>query len=206
MARGHKCLSPEEKADRRRASLAKYAEKNAARLRENARLRVQRNRSALANTDNAAAIRKHKEKARAAAAKYRERNRDKIRSADSKRRERKRQQTESPPPLDTSPPCKTYAPSGQTKRPPLRSRTYTAPSSDKTCEGLEGEQAVPCSKRFSAAPEFEIRGRPETSRHYCPEGCEEFACEGCACICTASTRWVAHEHYQTEAWRAAGCP
>ncbi|KAJ7065932.1 hypothetical protein B0H15DRAFT_807652 [Mycena belliarum] len=89
MARGSKPLSAAQKHEHRQVSLAKYAASNGERLREAARLRMQRNRAALANADDAT-VRRHKRMARKSASKYRERNRDIIRDADLERRTKRR--------------------------------------------------------------------------------------------------------------------
>ncbi|KAJ7080781.1 hypothetical protein B0H15DRAFT_953378 [Mycena belliarum] len=202
MAAGRKPLDPQDKAKRRKASLARYAEKNADRLRDAARLRAQRSRSSLADADSTT-LRKHKERAHKAAAGYRERNRDKIRAADSMRRAQQRKQTtQTEGGLDASGslPLGSSTSYAAKQRRPKQRRPWPRNNLDTGEE--EEEDASPA---LSAASDFGFRVRAEP-RYRCPEGCDEEACEGCACICGASTRWLPHEHYRTDAWKAAGCP
>ncbi|KAJ7701139.1 hypothetical protein B0H17DRAFT_1195428 [Mycena rosella] len=88
MVRGCKPLDPQDKAQNRRALLAKYAEKNKERLQAAARVRVRLNRAARADADNetkaATAL-----KVREAAAKYCDIHREKIRAAQTTCRARK---------------------------------------------------------------------------------------------------------------------
>ncbi|KAJ7092064.1 hypothetical protein B0H15DRAFT_948246 [Mycena belliarum] len=168
MARGRKPMDPDQKRQHREAALAKYAEKNAERLRNAGRLRMRRIRATLADADQAT-VNRHKRNARKSATKYREGNRDKICFADTERRAERRE----------------------------------AGSYSKATEQV-GE-TLGAGDALAARPEFEVTA-PPVQQHECRAGCGEWACEGCACICTASTSWVAHEHYRTDAWRAAGCP
>ncbi|KAJ7101389.1 hypothetical protein B0H15DRAFT_943715 [Mycena belliarum] len=101
MARGRKPMDPDERRERRAASLAKNAE----RLRDAGRLRMQRVRATLADADEAT-LRRYKRNARKSAMKYRagfalflkpstlndnvSSNRDKIRIADTERRVERR--------------------------------------------------------------------------------------------------------------------
>ncbi|KAJ7887144.1 hypothetical protein B0H13DRAFT_1888934 [Mycena leptocephala] len=88
MPPGRKPLDPAVKAERCRASLRRYAEKNAESLREAARVRMQRLRAAAAESPPVvqAAIRC---KALNAAAKYRDRKQATIHAADGLRRAKK---------------------------------------------------------------------------------------------------------------------
>ncbi|KAJ7140730.1 hypothetical protein C8R44DRAFT_726453 [Mycena epipterygia] len=94
MTRGRKALSIQVKAQHRKATLERYAEKNREKLREAARLRMQRTtvpdilrrvRAEIANSDDKTR-RGHRVKAQQAAATYREKNREEIRAADTMRR------------------------------------------------------------------------------------------------------------------------
>ncbi|KAJ7673338.1 hypothetical protein DFH06DRAFT_1124058 [Mycena polygramma] len=87
---GRKPLDPTLKAERRRATLRRYAEKwmtNKDALREAARLRMQRLRAIAAEDAEMRASRKQRDAE--AAARYRHRNRQAIRETDTLRRARK---------------------------------------------------------------------------------------------------------------------
>ncbi|KAJ7092805.1 hypothetical protein B0H15DRAFT_947629 [Mycena belliarum] len=75
----------------------------------------------------------------------------------------------------------------------------------KRLEQTAEEELTTQDPKGSGALDFGARA-PRAKTDECREGCGEIACEGCACICTASSRWLEHQHYRTDAWHAAGCP
>ncbi|KAJ7446847.1 hypothetical protein B0H11DRAFT_2248613 [Mycena galericulata] len=93
MPPGRKRLDPATKAEHRRETLRRYAEKNKAALREAARLRMQRLRATAAQSPRLKAS--MRQKSLQSAAKYRERNREAIRVADAVRRAKKYIETSS---------------------------------------------------------------------------------------------------------------
>ncbi|KAJ7834642.1 hypothetical protein B0H14DRAFT_3709244 [Mycena olivaceomarginata] len=79
MPRGRRPLDPDVKQQRREESLRRYNEKNAGKLREAARLRMQRYRATIATSD-IFTQRKYSEKAALASERYRDRKREEERA------------------------------------------------------------------------------------------------------------------------------
>ncbi|KAJ6513497.1 hypothetical protein DFH09DRAFT_1433163 [Mycena vulgaris] len=193
-----------------------YAEKNGDARREAARLRMKRNRAALATADDTT-VQEYKRKDREAASRYRARHHSQILAADTARRARcctdkqgleafdeqtsreylaKKQQCAEGRSL---PPCPKAMPK----------KTSCATSPDKLQSDSDGSDDDEHTPPLTAAAAFPVRRSPDSlylTLPPCVLGCGEFACEGCACICAASTSWLRHEHYHTEAWKAGGCP
>ncbi|KAJ7698132.1 hypothetical protein B0H17DRAFT_1130052 [Mycena rosella] len=216
MPRGRKSLNPDEKLERRRATLAKYALKNREKLQESACQRMRRKRAALTDADKMS-VKCAKGKVHESAARYRESNHEAIRTADTMRRARKyiaengveasdekssrkhlaktqRCHEGQPPPL-LHPKA---LPIKLTKRQVLAAASMSD-AADTTEEEGEGEGDMPYAR-----PVFPGR----TPHHWqeCEAGCGTDGCDGCACICGPSTVWISHEHYRTPKWEAAGCP
>ncbi|KAJ7467009.1 hypothetical protein FB451DRAFT_1401860 [Mycena latifolia] len=199
MGWGRKPLDENQKRERRQASLAKYAEKN---------------RAALANSDDMVAS--HRKKlALKAAARYRERNREAIRAADTVRRARQYIKKEGLEAFDEKSSRK-YLTKTQRRnegRPalprPLKPMLHKAPKPSKNRPRASSPEDDGDSKVRCRSPPAVFPGRTllrERALPPCPAGCDDAGCEGCACLCEFSSDWLAHEHYRTNVWRAAGCP
>ncbi|KAJ7694861.1 hypothetical protein B0H17DRAFT_1199012 [Mycena rosella] len=192
MARGRKPLNPEDRAEGRKAALNRYSNKNREALRDAARLRMQRKRAALANTDQTT-IQNEALKTREAASKYRHRNREHIRTKNARRRAREGMKTSSARP-SPEPLPKTQWPSSHKKLIAKSGKggKHRAKSSEEEASEADEEQGG----HGSANPYFPGRAPHEESRTdlVCPAGCDEDACEGYRRLLCSPAYFPDHGH------------
>ncbi|KAJ7436228.1 hypothetical protein FB451DRAFT_1412606 [Mycena latifolia] len=200
MACGRKRLSPKEKLEHRQASLTKYAEKNVDRLRDAGRLRTQRNRAALTDADDTTVslLSLHHEPGEDSRLGL-------IAQSSSKKAEGPEVSEEV---LSSTTVSKIQAPQRQsTAQSAPKQSSQSQSRMHANSYGGEEEEDSTHEARHSPAAFFPGRALfAERTLPPCPEGCDDAGCEGCACLCEASSHWIRHEHYRTDAWRAAGCP
>ncbi|KAF8137743.1 hypothetical protein K438DRAFT_1996771 [Mycena galopus ATCC 62051] len=199
MPPGRKSLDPETKQDHRRVSSAIYEAKNADKRREAAKLRMQRLRAAVANSDYHT-----RRKYRAQAAAHSEQYCNRKQEADAMRTSHcaapTASSTQGPtPPLKRMPRARPLHTSSS-HRPPVGN----SQGSEDEVDGEESDTPRLDDTFFPGriTPRTAV-GRP------CP-GCGLYDCPSCACMCTESTEWVDHPggHFFPDCKKCGGteCP
>ncbi|KAJ7101385.1 hypothetical protein B0H15DRAFT_943711 [Mycena belliarum] len=201
LARGRKPLDPDEKAERRQASLVKYREKKGEELRAAARLRMQKC-AAVCSLLLLVLIVPHPSLLEIARHLWRPMRQPYADTNAWLGSPRQSTATGERPRLRTTALHISNGPLSNRKK--IRA-SDTERRAQKRLEHSAEEESTKQDPKGSCAPGFGVRA-PRAMPDECREGCGEIACEGCACICTASSRWLEHQHYRTDAWHAAGCP